>query len=41
VNDDGAYVKLLEYNNREALILATNTTRKRVRNVKKLLRVGT
>ena len=41
VNDDGAYVKLLEYNNIEALILATNTTRKRVKNVKKLLRLGT
>ena len=41
MNDDGAYVKLLEYNDREGLILATNTTRKRVRNVRKLLRVGT
>lgn len=41
VNDDGAYVRLLEYNDREGLILATNTTRKRVRNVRKLLRVGT
>ena len=41
VNDDGAYVRLLEYNNREALILAANTTRKRVKNVKKLLRLGT
>ena len=40
MNDDGAYVKLLEYNNIEALILATNTTRKRVRNVKRLLRLG-
>ena len=41
VNEDSAYVRLLEYNNREALILASNTTRKRVKNVKKLLRVGT
>lgn len=41
VTEDGAYVKLLEYNNKEALILASNTTRKRVRNVKKLLRLGT
>ena len=40
VNEDGAYVKLLEYNDKEALILASNTTRKRVRNVKKLLRLG-
>lgn len=31
----------MEYNNREALILAANTTRKRVKNVKKLLRLGT
>ena len=37
----GAYVKLLEYNDREGLILASNTTRKRVKNVKKLLRLGT
>jgi len=41
VNEDGAYVRLLEYNDKEALILASNTTRKRVRNVKKLLRLGT
>ena len=41
VNEDGAYVKLLEYNDKEGLILATNTTRKRVKNVKKLLRQGT
>ena len=41
VNEEGAYVRLLEYNNREALILASNTTRKRVKNVRKLLRVGT
>jgi len=41
VNEDGAYVKLLEYNDREGLILASNTTRKRVKNVKKLLRLGT
>jgi translation initiation factor 2 alpha subunit (eIF-2alpha) len=32
---------LLEYNNREALILASSVTRKRIKNVKKLLRVGT
>jgi translation initiation factor 2 subunit 1 len=41
VNEHGAYVRLLEYNNREALILASSVTRKRVKNVKKLLRVGT
>ncbi len=32
---------MLEYNNREALILASSVTRKRIKNVKKLLRVGT
>jgi translation initiation factor 2 subunit 1 len=41
VNEEGGYVRLLEYNNIEALILASNSTRKRVRNVKKILRVGT
>ena len=41
VNEHGAYVRLLEYNNREALILASSVTRKLVKNVKKLLRVGT
>lgn len=41
VNEDGAYVKLLEYNRVEALILAQNTSIKRIKNVKKLLRVGT
>ncbi len=41
VTDEGAYVELLEYNNAQAMILAANTTRKRVRNVKKLLRLGT
>jgi len=41
VNEDGAYVRLLEYNNREALILASSVTRKRVKNVKKILKLGT
>lgn len=41
VNDDGAYVELLEYNNQKALILATQTTRKRVRNIRRLLRLNT
>jgi translation initiation factor 2 subunit 1 len=41
VDDTGGYVRLLEYNNMEAMILAGNTTRKRVKNVRKLLRVGT
>ena len=41
VNEDGAYVKLLEYNRVQGLILAQNTSIKRIKNVKKLLRVGT
>mmetsp|Transcript_8659 Transcript_8659/g.14676 ORF Transcript_8659/g.14676 Transcript_8659/m.14676 type:complete len:153 (-) Transcript_8659:711-1169(-) len=41
VNESEAYVKLLEYNNVEGMILAMNTTKKRVKNVKKLLRLGT
>lgn len=41
VNEDGAYVQLLEYNDREALILASSVTRKRVKNVKRLLKMGT
>ena len=41
VNEDGAYVQLLEYDNREALILASSVTRKRVKNVKRLLKMGT
>ena len=41
VNEDGAYVSLLEYDNREALILASSVTRKRVKNVKRHLKMGT
>jgi len=41
VNEEGAYVSLIEYNNREGLILATSTTIKRSRNVKKVLKLGT
>lgn len=41
MDDTGGYVRLLEYNNLQGMILAANTTRKRVKNVKKLLRVGT
>jgi len=40
VTDDSAYVKLLEYKNKEAMILASQATKKRVKNVKKLLKVG-
>jgi translation initiation factor 2 subunit 1 len=41
VDETGGYVRLVEYNDMEAMILATNTTRKRIKNVKKLLRLGT
>ena len=41
VNEAEAYVKLLEYNGIEGMILAMNTTKKRVKNVRKLLRLGT
>ena len=41
VNEDEAYVSLLEYDNREALILASSVTRKRVKNVKRHLKMGT
>lgn len=41
MNEEGAYVQLIEYNNREGLILASNTTIKRKMNVKKILKLGT
>ena len=41
VQETGAYLRLLEYNNKQGYILSSNTTRKRVKNVRKLLRVGT
>ena len=41
VNEDGAYVKLLEYNNKEALIMDTGVSIKKITKVKKFLRVGT
>jgi len=40
VNEEGAYVQLLEYNNREGLILAASVTAKRNRNVMRLLKMG-
>lgn len=36
----GAYVKLLEYNNVEGMILMTELSRRRIRSINKLLRVG-
>ena len=36
----GAYVTLLEYNNIEGMILLSELTRRRIRSVNKLIRVG-
>merc|ERR1719253_267024 len=36
----GAYVRLLEYNNTEGMILLSELTRRRIRSVNKLIRVG-
>ena len=41
IDQMGAYVKLLEYNNIEGLILATSVSNRRIRNVKQHLKVGT
>lgn len=40
VNEEGAYVQLLEYNNREGLILAASIAKKRIKNVKTHLKLG-
>jgi translation initiation factor 2 subunit 1 len=36
----GAYVHLLEYNNTEGMILLSELTRRRIRSIQKLIRVG-
>jgi len=36
----GAYVNLLEYNNREGMILLSELSRRRIRSINKLVRVG-
>ena len=36
----GAYVKLLEYNDVEGMILMTELSRRRIRSINKLLRIG-
>jgi len=36
----GAYVQLLEYNNIEGMILLSELTRRRIRSVSKLIKVG-
>lgn len=40
VQDMGAYVKLLEYNNIEGMILLSELSRRRIRSINKLIRVG-
>lgn len=36
----GAYVNLLEYNNIEGMILLSELSRRRIRSINKLIRVG-
>lgn len=36
----GAYVKLLEYDNTEGMILLSELSRRRIRSIQKLIRVG-
>ncbi|KAI8148503.1 eukaryotic translation initiation factor 2 alpha subunit-domain-containing protein [Fennellomyces sp. T-0311] len=40
IADMGAYVKLLEYGDREGMILLSELSRRRIRSVQKLIRVG-
>ena len=40
IADMGAYVSLLEYNNIEGLILLSELSRRRIRSINKLIRVG-
>jgi translation initiation factor 2 subunit 1 len=40
VTDIGAYVNMLEYNNKEGIILLSNLSRKRIRSVNRHVRVG-
>ncbi|ODV62440.1 translation initiation factor eIF2 subunit alpha ASCRUDRAFT_32816 [Ascoidea rubescens DSM 1968] len=40
IEDMGAYVKLLEYDNLEGMVLLSELTRRRIRSVQKLIRVG-
>ena len=36
----GAYVSLLEYNNKDGMILLSELSRRRIRSIPKLIRVG-
>ena len=40
IADMGAYVKLLEYDNIEGMILMTELSRRRIRSIQRLIRVG-
>ncbi len=40
VAEMGAYVHLLEYNNIEGMILLSELSRRRIRSIQKLIRVG-
>ena len=40
IADMGAYVHLLEYNNIEGMILLSELSRRRIRSINKLIRVG-
>ena len=40
VHENGAYVRLLEYEDLEGLILPTEVTTRRVRSINKLIKVG-
>ncbi|RKP17008.1 Pkr kinase domain Eif2alpha Amp-Pnp complex [Rozella allomycis CSF55] len=40
IADMGAYVQLLEYNNIEGMILHSELSRRRIRSIQKLIRVG-
>lgn len=40
IADVGAYVSLLEYNNIEGMILLSELSRRRIRSVNKLIKVG-
>jgi len=40
IEEMGVYVNLLEYNNIEGMILLTELSRRRIRSINKLIRVG-
>merc|ERR1712216_723534 len=40
IADMGAYVQLLEYNNKEGMILLSELSRRRIRSINKLIKVG-